>query len=120
MVSTAVFVTDPSVALMFAVLFEVTDFVVMVKVAVVLPVETFTVEETTAAPILLFSATEAPATAGAFKVTVPVEVFPPVTLAGDRVSDCTAIGMTFREALESYPLRLPVIVTVVLDVTAFV
>ena len=60
-----------------------------VKVAVVAPVGTNTLEGTLAAPLLLESMTCAPpAGAGALSVTVPVEVCrPPITLVGFSVSE---------------------------------
>ena len=60
-----------------------------VKVAVLAPVGTNTLEGTLAAPLLLESMTCAPpAGAGALSVTVPVEVCrPPITLVGFSVSE---------------------------------
>jgi hypothetical protein len=64
-----------------------TELVLMVKVALVAPGETFTLEGTLAAAVLLLeSGTCAPpAGAGPLNVTMPVEEFPPVTLAGFSV-----------------------------------
>ena len=59
-----------------------------VKVALVAPAGTATLEGTLVAPLLLESATCAPpAGAGPLSVTVPVEEFPPVTLVGFSVSE---------------------------------
>src|SRR2546425_9356133 len=62
--------------------------VLTLKVALVAPAGTITLEGTLAAPLLLESATCAPpAGAGPLNVTVPVEEFPPVTLLGFSVSE---------------------------------
>ena len=75
-----------------------------VKVAVVAPVGTNTLEGTLAAPLLLESMTCAPpAGAGALSVTVPVEVCrPPITLVGfsvseERVDEGAGVGVTVSE-----------------------
>jgi len=66
----------------------VTALVLAVKVALVAPAGTATLEGTPAAPLLLESATCAPpAGAGPLSVTVPVEESPPVTLVGFSVSE---------------------------------
>jgi hypothetical protein len=71
-----------------------------VKVALVAPAGTITVEGTLAAPLLLESVTCAPpAGAGPLSVTVPVEDIPPITLAGLSVSEETVGrggGVTLR------------------------
>src|SRR6267143_1682241 len=73
---------------MVTVVDAVTTLVLTVKVALVAPAGTATLEGTLAAPLLLESATVAPpAGAGPLSVTVPVEEFPPVTLLGFSVSD---------------------------------
>jgi len=65
----------------------VTDVVVIVKVAVELPGATMTLAGTTADVLLLESVTvEPPAGAGPLKVTVPLDEFPPATLAGSSVT----------------------------------
>ena len=74
-----------------------------VKVALLLPAGTVTLEETLAAPLLLESITCAPpAGAGPLNVTVPVEdCVPPVTLVGFNVSEETVGrggGVTVSEA----------------------
>ncbi len=68
--------------------------VLTVKVALVAPAGTNTLEGTRAAPLLLESATVAPpAGAAPLNVTVPVEVCrPPITLVGFSVSDETVAG----------------------------
>ena len=71
-----------------------------VKVALVAPAGTVTLEGTTAAGLLLESVTCAPpAGAGAFSVTVPAEGLPPVTLAGLSASEETIGGITVSEAV---------------------
>jgi len=74
-----------------------------VKVALVLPAGTVTLEGTLAAPLLLESITCAPpAGAGPLSVTVPVEdCTPPTTLVGLKVSEATVGrggGVTVSEA----------------------
>ncbi len=74
-----------------------------VKVALLLPAGTVTLEETLAAPLLLESITCAPpAGAGPLKVTVPVDdCTPPTTLVGFNVSEETVGrggGITVSEA----------------------
>jgi len=65
-----------------------TALVLTVKVALVAPAGTATLEGTLAAPLLLESPTCAPpAGAAPLNVTVPVEEFPPVTLVGFNESD---------------------------------
>jgi hypothetical protein len=72
-----------------------------VKVALVLPPGTVTLNGTLAAPLLLESITCAPpAGAGPLSVTVPVEdpKGPPTTLFGFKVSEVTVGGVTVSEA----------------------
>ena len=71
-----------------------------VKLALVLPAGTVTLEGTLAAPLLLESITWAPpAGAGPLSVTVPVEDWtPPATLLGFNVSEETIGGVTVSEA----------------------
>src|SRR2546429_7566447 len=83
----------------------VTTLVLTVKVALVAPAGTVTLEGTVAAAVLLLeSATCAPpAGAAPLSVTVPVEEFPPATLGGfspseARVGGGGAAGGTGREA----------------------
>ena len=66
-----------------------TTLVLTVKVALVAPAATVTLEGTRAAFVLLLeSATCAPPVgAGPLRVTVPVDEFPPATLAGFTASD---------------------------------
>ena len=96
-----------------------------VKVAVVAPAGTNTLEGTLAAPLLLESMTCAPlAGAGALSVTVPVEVCrPPITLVGFSVSEETVGsggGVTVSEADLVAPPKAAEMVTVVGAPTALV
>ena len=78
----------PKVALIEARVWVETAVVVIVKVAVVAPAATETVDGTDALAVLLESATEIPPTgAGLLSVTVPVELFPPMTVVGTREMD---------------------------------
>jgi hypothetical protein len=84
--------------------------VLTVKVALVAPAGTVTLEGTLATPVLLLeSATCAPpAGAGALRVTVPVEdCVPPTTPVGFSVSEETVgrgAGVTVSEAVLFTPL----------------
>jgi hypothetical protein len=75
--------------------------VVTVNVAVVEFAGTATLLGTCAAEVLLLeSVTTAPlAGAGPFRVTVPVEVFPPVTVAGFRLMELNTAAVTVNEAV---------------------
>jgi hypothetical protein len=88
-----------------AVVDTTTRLVFTVKVALVAPAGTVTLEGTEAAPLLLESATCAPpAGAGPFKVTVPVEVSRlPTTLVGFKVSDVRTAGSTVSVAVRVAP-----------------
>src|SRR2546429_6992101 len=73
-----------------------TALVLIVKVALLLPAGTITLEGTLAAPLLLESITCAsPAGAGPLSVTVPMDdCAPPITLVGFNVSEETVGGVT--------------------------
>ena len=93
-----------------------TALVLMLKVALLLPAATVTLEGTLAAPLLLETVTCAPpAGAGPLSVTVPVEVCaPPVTLVGFKLSAETVGrggGVTVSEADVLTPLLDAEIVT---------
>ena len=71
-----------------------TALVLIVKVALLFPAGTVTLEGTLAAAVLLLESATCAPPAGAvpLNVTVPVEEFPPVTVAGFSVSEETAGG----------------------------
>jgi len=84
-----------------------TGLVLTVKVPLVAPAGTITLEGTVATPVLLLeSRTWAPpAGAGPLSVTVPVEdCAPPTTLVGFSVSEETVGGVTVSEAVRVLPL----------------
>ena len=73
-----------------------------VKVVLVAPAGTVTLEGTVAAAVLLLESVTCapPAGAGPFSLTVPVEdPTPPITLAGLRASEETIGGITMSEAV---------------------
>src|SRR6266852_6783194 len=100
-----------------------TALVLTVKVALVAPAGTVTLEGTLAAELLLERATCAPpAGAAPLSVTVPVEELPPVTLVGFSATDDKDRegGFTVRVAVCVPPLKVPEIVTAVELLTALV
>jgi hypothetical protein len=82
-------------------------FVLTVKVALINPGDTVTLEGTVATEVLLLErATTAPAAgAGPLSVTVPVDELPPVTLDGFSVSDVSTGGAMVMEAVCIAPLK---------------
>lgn len=79
-----------------------TKVLVTVKVAVVAPAATATFAGTVAAALFDDNVTvlcAAVPAAGAFKVTVPVEVAPEITLKGLRVTDETSTGLIVNPAV---------------------
>src|SRR3989442_15195676 len=86
-----------------------TALVLTVKVAVVPPAGTVTLDDTVATPgSVLESETSAPPLgASPLSVTVPVEELPPVTLAGLRLSEegAGAGGVTESEAVWAPPVE---------------
>jgi len=114
-------VVEPTVAEIDAVVDVPTGVVVTVKVAVVAPEATVTVAGTVALELLEVRATlTPPAPAAVFKVTVPVDVFPPTTVEGESV---TEVGTLLLRTLFTNPEKIiapqPVAVsqpTVALDV----
>jgi len=89
-----------------------TGTVVTEKLADDAPERTVTLEGGLATPgLLLESATEIPpAGAGPFSVTVPVELWPPVTVGGDKERDWSAGGVTVSVAdLAGPPLTAEIV-----------
>ena len=82
-----------------------TMFVFTGKVALVAPAGTVTLAGTEATDGLLLEreTTAPPLGAGPFRVTVPVEGFPPVTVVGLRLSEETIGGITVSEAVWEVP-----------------
>jgi hypothetical protein len=81
----------PSVAVITALVVVVTDCVLTVKVALVLPPATVTLEGTVATEVFELDrvTTVPPEGALALRVTVPVELLPPLTLVGFRINEET-------------------------------
>ena len=77
----------------------------MLKVALVLPAATVTLAGTVAAEVLLLDKeiTAPPAGAGALRVALPVEVPPPTTLVGLKVSELNVTAVTVRLAVLLIP-----------------
>jgi hypothetical protein len=99
--------------------------VLTVKVALVFPACTVTLEGTVATDVLLLvRVTVAPPEgAAALRVTVPVELFLPLTLVGFRVSEervTAPAGVMVRVACWELDPRVAVIVTFGFVVTVFV
>jgi hypothetical protein len=93
MVSVACCELLPMLAVIVPVVLVVTAVVLTVKVALVAPGATATLDGTLAELLLLASVTSVPAAgAAALRVTVPVELPPPVTLVGLSASEETVIG----------------------------
>src|ERR1700739_4663562 len=92
------------------------------KGAVGLPARTVTLAGTVAAALLLESDTPIPPVGAApFRVTVPVDETPPITVVGFRVTDvnCTAERIP-RVAVCVTPLNIAEMVAVVEEATALV
>ena len=73
----------------------------IVNVAVLAPARTVTLAGAVAAAVLLLErlTTAPPVGAGPFRVTLPVEEVPPITLVGFRVTDKRMAGFTVSEAV---------------------
>jgi hypothetical protein len=85
---------------MVSVVFEATELVVTVKVAVVALAATVTVGGTCAAALLPLDrvTTAPPAGAGPLSVTVPTEVAPDGTAVGFRLTEVSTGGVTVKLA----------------------
>jgi hypothetical protein len=131
MVSVAVRVTPPSVALMVALVVEVTAVVLTLKVAEDEPAGTVTLAGSVARALLLARLTVVAADAVALRVTRPCDVPPPVTELGVKVTEETvrvgagvgvgvgvAAGVTVSET-ERLPIRVleTVMLTLRVEVT---
>ena len=82
----------------------VTEVVVIVNVALVLPAATVTLEGSLADDELSLNDTTAPPLgAGPLNVTVPLEVDPPLRLVGFKVIELSVAGVTFRVAVLVIP-----------------
>lgn len=98
-VMTAALEIEPRVLVIVAVLVLCTAMAPTLKVALDRPAPMVTVAGTVAVELLDVSATAVPPVgAGPLKVTVPVEVEPPVTVVGERVKDTRAAGVIVRVA----------------------
>jgi hypothetical protein len=103
-VNVAVRVVEPKTAVIVTPVEAATGIVVTVKVAVVFPADTVTDEGTVAAALLLLSEISAPpAGAAPFSVTVPVELTPPATLVGLKLSEVKTAGVTVKAAVPVPP-----------------
>jgi hypothetical protein len=118
MVSVADLLTPKLVALMEAVVTELTTEVVILKVAEVAPAFTRTVVGTCALGLELDNGTLIPpAGAGPLIVTVPTEAFPPVRALGATCREVSAAGRIVRLAVLLTPESVALIVAVVVDDT---
>jgi len=115
----AVFCTPLAEAVRTALVCVLTTVVVTVKVAVVLPAATVTEGGTTAAGELLDNATGIPpAGAAETRVTVPVELAPPLTLVGLTFrAESIPAAVIVSEALFVVPLNTPLMLAAAVAVT---
>jgi len=118
----AVCEVPPSDAVIVEVAFETTVKVETVNVAVVEPAATVTDAGTVAAEVLLdVSATVVPPVgAMLLKVTVPVELSPPVTEVGLRETPVKVGAVTVKLAVCDWPFNVAVTVAVAFAATALV
>jgi hypothetical protein len=123
-VSTADLVVPPYAPEIATLVLLDTVFVITLKVALVLPPGTVTLDGTAATDVLLLTSltTAPPEGALALSVTVPVELLPPIKLVGFRVSEerLTDAGVMVREAWAELDPRVAVIPAVVVALTACV
>jgi len=109
----ALFVTPPNDAEIVAVWFVVTLIVPTENVAAVAPAATVTLAGTVATLLALERVTTAPPDAAApVRVTVPVDGFPPTTVAGLKLTALSVVGATLvkvvRTAIQSRKKSLDV------------
>ncbi len=93
---------DPRVAVMGAVLVAFTAVVVIVNLALIEPIGTLTVPGKVIPLLVVVSFTTtvpAPVPGAALRLTSPVELEPPTTLAGERVNVATANGLRVSVAV---------------------
>jgi hypothetical protein len=86
-----------------------TTFVTTLKVALELPAKTVTlagIEFTAAPPAVTVSFTTVSWLTAAGKLTVPVELPPPVTVVGENETDEGVIGLTVKVNFLTTPLRV--------------
>jgi hypothetical protein len=121
-VKLAVLVVPLSAAEIVTFVLADTGVVVIVNVAVVAPAATVTLEGTVAADVLLLVSvtTVPPDRAAPFKVTVPVEEVPPITLEGLSETEDGVASLTVKFADFVVPLSVADMLTVVLDATGVV
>ena len=119
--STAVLDVDPFLAVRVAVVLVATALVVTANVTELAPAPIVTVFGTVTTALLLDSATtKPPGSAFPLRVTVPIEVLPPVTLLGLTATDESVGRVMVSVADWVPPLRLAVIVAVTEALTALV
>jgi hypothetical protein len=108
----AIAVAVPVVATTAAIWELLTTVVVTEKDWVCVPALTVTIAGTgTAAELLIRPTGNPPGGAFAFSVTVPVDIWPPITLDGLNASAVTTGGSSVRVAIDCDPLNDAVIVT---------
>ena len=105
--------TAPKVAVIVAVVFDVTEAALAVNVAVVFPAGIVTVPGTVAAEVLESVTTKPPIGAAELIVTVPVLDLPEATVVGPKVSDLSVGPVKVSVAVFDTLPRLAVKVTAV-------